>query len=214
MIELTWEDGSPDAINIANFYWSIISRQHPTIKGADEACQAAYMSSGYFCGPGSTCDCYMDWCPDGYQNYGDRIHACLYDWNHLPPGCNPWGGFDQNGCPDATAKKRAKITDRIDKMCAETTGYKAMAKVTGDAALIYSNERASDILYNNALIDVESILVGMINTILQAGAIAGAIAGASQVFHYVMTQYSFQASDFLASFEPYNPPPIGGGGLS
>jgi hypothetical protein len=217
MIEANWEGGSPDSIDIANFYWSIASRQHPAIKAADEACQAAYCDTGYFCC--GSCNCETNLCPDGYANRGPgREHNCLYDSITDVPGCEawdnrPWWDWNYDICKDAVAQKTIKTIDRIQKNCEETTGPKAMARLTGNAALIYSNERASDILYNNTLIDVESILVGMINTNLQAGAIAGAIAGASQVFHYVMTQYLFKANDFLASFEPYNPPPIGGGGL-
>jgi hypothetical protein len=58
----------------------------------------------------------------------------------------------------------------------------------------------------------ESILVGMTNTFLQAGAIAGAVAGASQIFASTINYYTSLANAFIQSFEPYNPPPIGGGG--
>jgi hypothetical protein len=93
----------------------------------------------------------------------------------------------------------------------KAVGREARIKLAGNNALSLSNERLSGIFYNSMLKSTESILIGMANTFLQAGAIAGAIAGASQVFANTMSQYAFQANSF--SFEPYNPPPIGGGGM-
>jgi hypothetical protein len=79
-------------------------------------------------------------------------------------------------------------------------------KLTKNVALHYSNDRVSDIIYNSMMDSVEYILTSVIRTLLEAGAMAGAIAGASQVFGYWMTRYSEEAESFLTNFKPFNLP--------
>ena len=103
----------------------------------------------------------------------------------------------------------------IEEAREKAVGRDARIALTGNRALLLSNERLSTIFYNSMRSSTESILIGMINTFLQAGAIGGAVAGASQVFASTINYYASLANDFIQSFEPYNPPPItGGGGLS
>jgi hypothetical protein len=99
----------------------------------------------------------------------------------------------------------------INEAREKAVGREARIALTENRALLLSNERLSTVFYNSMLTSAEFILIGMANTFLQAGAISGAIAGASQVFSATMGIYASQANAFLQSFEPYDPPPIGGG---
>jgi hypothetical protein len=86
------------------------------------------------------------------------------------------------------------------------SNWENYGELTKNVALYYSNDRVSEIIYNSMMDSAESILTGMINTLLDAGAMAGAIAGASQVFGYWMTRYSADAESFLQNFKPFNLP--------
>ena len=213
-----YPDTSPEANACGNYLWTVLTGTHPAIVSAEKAYQEALCETGYFCcGP---CDCeyreqyfhcyepqYIasepgDDCATGsYGVKGDD--DCLPWWT-------PWWDIPPCGV-DPIAKAKDDTLRPIEEARERAVGREARIKLAGNCALSLSNERLSTIFYNSMLKSAEPILIGMANTFLQAGAIAGAIAGASQVFADTMSQYSFQANAFLQSFEPYNPPPIGGG---
>ena len=134
------------------------------------------------------------------------------------PGCKPWYQRWCDGPPippcgvDPVAKERKDTVQAIEEARIEAVGPEARIALTGNRALLLSNERLSTIFYNSMLDSAESILVGMTNTFLQAGAIAGAVAGASLIFASTINYYTILADAFIKSFQPYNPSPIGGGG--
>jgi len=220
-----YPDTSSEANAVGNYLYSIVSGTHPAIVAGEKAYQKALCDTGYFCcGP---CDCnYREdyfMCYDtvgGGPAYRSDPESCtgggFYATNFNDPNCKPWWSpwWDIPPCGvDPIAKAKDDALRPINKAYEEATGREARIKLAGNRALSLSNERLSGIFYNSMLKSTESILIGMANTFLQAGAIAGAIAGASQVFANTMGQYAFQANAFLQSFEPYNPPPIGGGGM-
>lgn len=201
-----YPDSSPEANEVANYLWTIKTGTHPAIVAGEKAYQEAICQTGYFCC--GDCNCYLPPCNElptwasGYPQCPDS--GCKQWWT-------PW--WDIPPCQDDPIAKAKDDTLRpIEEARERAVGREARIKLAGNRALSLSNERLSSIFYNSMLASAESILIGMANTFLQAGAIAGAIAGASQVFADTMSKYSFQANAFLQSFEPYNPPPIGGGG--
>jgi hypothetical protein len=210
-----YPDTSPEANACANYLYTVASGTHPAIVAGEKAYKEALCDTGYFCcGP---CDC----------EYREQYFQC-YDPPYIAPewkegcaggsygtkgddDCKPWWSNVGPCEVDPVRKAYEDTMEPINKAREEAVGREARIKLAGNCALSLSNERLSTIFYNSMLKSAESILIGMANTFLQAGAIAGAIAGASQVFAYTMSQYSSQANDFLQSFEPYSPPPIGGG---
>ena len=213
-----YPDTSPEANAVGNYYYTIRDGTHPSIVAGEEAYKKALCDTGYFCcGEGSACDC----------EYREQYFQC-YDPPYIAPewqeGCagGSYGTKGDDGCKawwsnvgpcevDPVRKAYEDTMEPINKAREEAVGPKARIALTQNKALLLSNERLSTIFYNSMLDSAESILVGMANTFLQAGAIAGAVAGASMIFSATMGQYSFQATSFLQSFKPFNPPPIGGG---
>ena len=186
-----YPDTSPEANAVGNYYYTIVTRTHPAIFSAEEKYKEALCETGYFCcGP---CGC-----------GGGDDSGCKAWWS--PP-------YTIGPCQvDPIRKAYEDTMETINKAREEAVGPDAQTALTENKALLLSNKRLSTIFYNSMFASAESILIGMANTFLQAGAIAGAVAGASLVFSATMGQYSFQASSFLQSFKPFNPPPIGGGG--
>jgi hypothetical protein len=235
-----YPDTSPEANSVGNYLASIALGTHPAIVAGEEAYKKALCDTGYFCcGEGSACDCekqvpfFIAWgtwhqvaeskcmwggaSPPPYMGGAMDNEAGMYSYTG-DPGCKPWGSRWCDGPPippcgiDPIAKVREDTLRAIEQTREETVGREARIALAGNSALTLSNERLSGIFYNSMLASAESILIGMANTFLQAGAIAGAIAGATQVFSATMGIYASQANTFLQSFEPYSPPPIGGGG--
>ena len=235
-----YPDTSPEANEVGNYLYSILTGTHPAIVAGEEAYKKALCDTGYFCcGAGSACDCEMQipffiawgtwgevaptkcmqagFMPPLYMGGAMDNEAGMYSYTG-DPGCKPWASRWCDGPPippcgvDPVAKAREDTIRAIEEAREDTVGREARIELAGNRALSLSNTRLSTIFYNSMLKSAEPILIGMANTFLQAGAIAGAIAGASQVFADTMSQYSFQANAFLQSFQPYNPPPIGGGG--
>ena len=193
-----YPDTSPEANDVGNYYYSIRAGTHPAIVSAEEKYKEALCETALFCCGPCNCDlppCNGPLCPDS--------------------GCKAWWSppYTIGPCQvDPIAQAKDSILDALRKARIEAVGPKARTALTQNRALLLSNTRLSAIFYNSMFASAESILIGMANTFLQAGAIAGAVAGASLVFSATMGQYSFQARSFLQSFKPFNPPPIGGGG--
>jgi len=235
-----YPDTSPEANAVGNYYYSIREGTHPVIVAGEEAYKKALCDTGYFCcGAGSACDCelqvpfFVAWgkwgevaptkcmqagfSPPPYMGGAMDNEAGFYTYTG-DPGCKPWGSRWCDGPPippcgiDPIAKAREDKIRTIEEARERAVGREARIALTENRALLLSNDRLSTIFYNSMLKSTESILIGMANTFLQAGAIVGAIAGATQVFSATMGIYASQANAFLQSFEPYNPPPIGGGG--
>jgi len=236
-----YPDTSPEANAVGNYYYSIRVGTHPAIVAGEKAYKKALCGTGYFCcEEGSACDCEMQIpfliVPGGWTEEFARS-KCMQAGYMYPvykggsmdseegwysytgdPGCKPWNQRWCDGPPippcgvDPVAKEREDTIQEINKAREEAVGTEARIKLTGNRALLLSNERLSTIFYNSMLDSAESILVGMTNTFLQAGAIAGAVAGASQIFASTINYYTSLANAFMQSFEPYSPPPIGGGG--
>jgi len=202
-----YPDTSPEANAVGNYYWTIITGTHPAIVASEKAYQDALCGTDYFCCGG--CNCYLPPCNEvptwasGYPQCPDS--GCKSWWT-------PWWDIPPCGV-DPIAKAREDTLRPIEEAHKKAVGREARIRLTGDKALLLSNERLSGVFYNSMRSSTESILIGMINTFLQAGAIAGAVAGASQVFSATMGIYESQANRFIQSFQPYNPPPIGGGGM-
>ena len=230
-----YPDTSPEANAVGNYYYTIRVGTHPAIVAGEEAYKKALCDTGYFCcGP---CDCemkipfligpgqwteefakskcmwagamppFLGWAGDSMISYtGDPSCKPWYQrWCDDPPPIPPCG-------VDPVAKEREDTIQEINKARERAVGTEARIRLTQNKALLLSNERLSTIFYNSMLDSAESILVGMTNTFLQAGAIAGAVAGASQIFASTINYYTILANAFIESFEPYSPPPIGGGG--
>ncbi|NBV37855.1 MAG: hypothetical protein EBR94_11360 [Bacteroidetes bacterium] len=200
-----YPDTSPEANVVGNYLVSIALGTHPSIVAGEKAYQDALCASGYFCC--GACDCYA---PDTPPFCGTNWIPC-----DPKPGCKPWWSppWTLEPCEvDPIAKVAEETLRAINEAHEKAVGYEARIKLAGNRALVLSNERLSSIFYNDMLTSAESILIGMVNTFLQAGAIAGAVAGATQVFSATMGIYASQANAFLKSFQPYNPPRIGGGG--
>lgn len=201
-----YPDTSPEANACANYLYTIRDGTHPAIVAGEKAYHDALCATGYFCcGP---CDC--EAIEEGYG--GGEVEAC-----GDPNGCKAWWtpveSWATRFCgDDPCAKQREDTLRPIDEARERAVGREARIKLAGNCALSLSNERLSTVFYNSMLDSAESILVGMTNTFLQAGAIAGAVAGASMIFSSTMSNYAILANGFIQSFEPYNPPPIGGGG--
>jgi hypothetical protein len=217
-----YPDTSPEANACANYLYTIRAGTHPAIVAGEKAYKEALCDTGYFCcGEGSACDCdyreqyfqcydppyiaseWKEGCASGsYGTKGDD--GCLAWWS-------PWWTIPPCGV-DPVRKAYEDTMEPINKAREEAVGREARIKLAGNCALSLSNTRLSTIFYNSMLDSAESILVGMTNTFLQAGAIAGAVAGASQIFASTINYYTSLANAFIQSFQPYNPPPIGGGG--
>ena len=232
-----YPDTSPEANEVGNFYWTIITGTHPAIVAGEKAYKEALCDTGYFCC--GSCDCEMQipffipwgtwhevaptkcmmagFMPPLYMGGAMDNEAGMYSYTG-DPGCKPWYKRWCDGPPippcgvDPVAQARENTIRDIEKTRENTVGTEARIKLTENRALLLSNERLSTIFYNSMLDSAESILVGMTNTFLQAGAIAGAVAGASQIFASTINYYTSLANAFIQSFEPYSPPPIGGGG--
>ena len=217
-----YPDTSPEANACANYLYSIRVGTHPAIVAGEKAYKEALCDTGYFCcGEGSACDC--DYREQYFQCYdppyiasepGDDCVSGSYGTKG-DDGCkawwSPWWTIPPCGV-DPLAKAYEDTMKPINKAREEAVGTEARIKLAGNCALSLSNTRLSTIFYNSMLDSAESILVGMTNTFLQAGAIAGAVAGASQIFASTINYYTSLANAFIQSFEPYSPPPIGGGG--
>lgn len=180
------------AQSIENLYVSIITNEHPTLIANSKKIQDAYCATGYFCcGP---CDCYSE---------GN-------------PGCNqwwtPWWELTPPCYYDPVREATDKTLEKIRKMEDELLGWRAKARLTNNSALIFSNERASEIVHDEIVDSTEAIFAGMIYTMLEAGAIGGAIVGATQAFYSILNTITSDANWFLKNVKPYNPG--GGGGLS
>ena len=203
-----YPDTSPEANACANYLYTIRDGTHPAIVAGDKAYHDALCATGYFCcGP---CDC--EAIEEVYGGGEVEVEAC-----GGPNGCKAWWTPRESWWPivcgvDPCAKQREDTLRPIDEAHERAVGREARIRLAGNCALSLSNTRLSSIFYNSMLDSAESILVGMTNTFLQAGAIAGAVAGASMIFSSTMSNYAILANGFIQSFEPYNPPPITGGG--
>jgi hypothetical protein len=98
----------------------------------------------------------------------------------------------------------------INELEYKLLGWLAKAELTNNSALTYSNEKASEIVHDEMVDSTEGIFAGMIGTMLQAGAIGGAIVGATQAFNSILNAIASDADSFLNNVKPYNP----GGGMS
>ena len=220
-----YPDTSSEANACANYLYTIRAGTHPAIVAGEKAYRDALCDTGYFCcGKGSACDC--EYREQYFQCYappyisvapGDDCATGSYG-TRGDPNCKPWWTpwWDLKPCEvDPIAKAKDDTLRPIEEARENVVGREARIKLAGNCALSLSNERLSTIFYNSMVASTESILIGMANTFLQAGAIGGAVAGASQVFASTINYYASLANGFIQSFEPYNPPPIGaGGGLS
>jgi len=200
-----YPDTSPEANAVGNYYLSILDGTHPSIVAGEKAYKDALCETGYFCcGP---CNCYLPPC--------NELPTSASGYPRCPDsGCKPWWTPWWNLAPcqeDPLVKAYDDTMKPINEAREKAVGREARIALTENRALLLSNERLSTVFYNSMLTSAEFILIGMANTFLQAGAISGAIAGASQVFSATMGIYASQANAFLQSFEPYDPPPIGGG---
>ena len=184
---------SPEAQAIDNLFNAISRHELPEIVAHKEKITDLYCETGYFCcGP---CDCYLPPCngPDCPDS------GCKPWWSRRPEDAGPcW--------VDPVAKKTRDTLDAIAKIDADF--WNKLGKSASAPVMPLSNKRATEIHRVGMMNLSEGIFAGMITTMLQAGAIGGAIVGATQAFYSIFNAYVADANDFLNNVKPYNP---GGG---
>jgi hypothetical protein len=187
----------PRAQAIEDLYVSILWDTHPALIAGREKINELYCATALFCCGDCNCNlppCNGPSCPDS---------GCRQWWT-------PWWDLQPPCYFDPIADATNKTLEEIRKVENEIFGATAKAKLTNNEALIYSNEKASEIVHDQIVDSTEGIFAGMIGTMLQAGAIGGAIVGATQAFNSILNAIASDADSFLNNVKPYNP----GGGLS
>lgn len=184
----------PKAQAIEDLYVSILWDTHPALIAGREKINELLCATALFCCGDCKCNlppCNGPLCPDS--------------------GCKPWWSSGEPPCYfDPVAEATHNALEPIRKLEYEIFGPEGKAKLTNNEALTYSNEKASEIVHDEIVNLTEGIFAGMIGTMLQAGAIGGAIVGATQAFNSILNAIASDADSFLNNVKPYNP----GGGLA